>query len=70
MNVKKTILDVNNIVRTWRVQPTVAVDVAITYTPTRTVQVSNNIVRTWRAQPTVAVDVAMTYTPTRRTPTG
>jgi hypothetical protein len=43
-------------------QPTVAVDVAITYTPTRrTVQVSNNIVRTWRVQPTVAVDVAITY---------
>ena len=42
-----------------RVQPTVAVDVAMTYTPTRrTVQVSNNIVRTWRVQPTVAVDVA------------
>ena len=46
MNVKKTILDVNNIVRTWRVQPTVAVDVAVTYTPTRgTVQVSENVVQ-------------------------
>ena len=53
---RRTVQVSNNIVRTRRVQPTVAVDVAMTYTPRRTVQVSNNIVRTWRL-----------YTPTRRT---
>lgn len=46
MNVKKTILDVNNIVKTWWVQPTVVVDVGTTYTPTRrTVQVSEIVVQ-------------------------
>lgn len=46
MNVKKTILGANNIVRTWRVQPTAAVDVGTTYMLTRrTVQVSDNVVQ-------------------------
>jgi hypothetical protein len=43
---RRTVQVSDNIVRTWRVQPTVAVDVAVTYTPTRrTVQVSENVVQ-------------------------
>jgi hypothetical protein len=32
---RRTVQVSDNIVRTWRAQPTVAVDVAMTYTPTR-----------------------------------